>query len=238
MRNIQVGSINGDNNQVQQNNYNIKNVSTGGNGGGDNRGGGSKNDNDGAGLLFALAAATILAAVLYLKFHEPIFLWLKLVLMLTAALHVYSLAVHWQVGEDEHAKIWHPFAGVLLCAAQALVISTALGALPVEVFDIAARPTKAAGGIPWAWEVWDRFNDKGHQLILDNMLAVIALAVSMVFGLLFSVQHAVDVLAMALESRIASHVANVLRGFKTKGVWVAVFFVMVSYVVAAGFLRH
>lgn len=234
MRNIQVGSINGDNNQIQQNNYNINN----GGGGRDNRGGGSKDDNDGAGMLFALGAATILAAVLYLKFHEPIFVWLKLALIATAGIHAYSLAVHWQDGQDEHAKIWHPFAGILLCAAQAMVISTVLDALPAQVFDIAARPTKAGSGIPWALEVWDRFNSTDHQLILDNMLAVVALTVSMVFGLLFSVQHAVDVSAMAFESRIAGHVANFLRGFKTKGVWGAVFFVVVSYVVAAGFLRH
>lgn len=237
MRNIQVGSINGDNNQVQQNNYNIKNVhhNGGGSGGRDRN---SKDGNEGGAVFVAVGAATILAAVLYLKYHEPIFLWLKLLLLATAGLHFYSLLIHWQAGEDEDARAWHPFAGIVFCVAQALVLLTALGALPAEVLDEAARPTRAQGGIPWALEVWGRFNSTGHQLILDNMAAVLALAVSIAIGFLFSLQHVFDVMAMAIESRLAGHVANVLRGFKTKGAWLAVLFAAVSYVIATGVLRN
>ncbi len=237
MRNIQVGTINGDNNQFNQNNVNIKNINH--NGGGNNRGGGNGKEDPGgeaASILFAIFFAVVVATFLYLKYYEPIFFWLKIGVVATGIVHATSFIPQWRNPNSGLGAMGHTFAGMLLAAAQAYVIITALNALPAEVLEIASRPMTAKGMLPQAMEVWNRFNNLGHRLITENMMTALLLTPAIALNMFYGIQHLLDTLADAEQSDVCAVVANWLRVFKSRGAPVAAFFTLGAYLVATGVL--
>jgi hypothetical protein len=232
MRNIKIGSINGDNNEINQNNVTVKNVNNyhGGRDGKDGKG----QEGEGGTILFFMFVVVIVLAFFYLKYHEPIFFWMKVGIGFGFVVHGLSLVPQWKAGGDDMEAMFHCCAGLFLAGAQTFVLSTTLAALPVEAFEIAGRPTTAIGMFGQAMEVWDRFNPTGQRLIVENMSAAMTLAPAILLNVLYGGQHFSQLTAQNSESRASSFVAHTLHVFKSHGSIISAMLTLAAYACATG----
>jgi len=234
MRNIQVGNINGDNNQINQNNVTIKSVNNyRGNGG--NKGGNNPEGDEGIGILFFMFVAVVVSAFLYLKYHEPIFFWMKVGIGVGCFFHGLSIVPQWKDGYNDTNAMLHCCAGIILAGAQAFALIVTLDALPVAAFEIAGKPTVAHGLFGQAKEVWDRFNPTGQRLIVENMLSALTLAPAILLNALYGCQHFSQLTALNSDGWISSLAARALHVFKSRGSIVSAVLTFASYACVSGF---
>ena len=235
MRNINVGSINGGNNQFNQNNnYNVKNVN---NGGGGNKGG------DPQGEMFALIigvfGVVVVTASVYLRYFEPIFFWLKVGVLTAGILHMMTFVPQWRDPAYAYRHSLPTAFGLLLTAAQAWVILATLEAIPSVVLDIANQPIIAKGLVPQAMEVWGRFNDRAHRIITENLITVLCLAPAIALNLFYGLQHFLEALARSEQSRICATFAKWLHFCKAWGGPMSAVLTLAAYLAISGvFTAH
>lgn len=235
MRNIQVGSINGDNNQLNQNNVTVKNVNNY-RGSGGNKGGKDSDGDEGIAILFFMFVAVVVSAFLYLKYHEPIFFWMKVGIGLGCFFHGLSIAPQWKGGCNDTDAMLHCCAGIILAGAQAFVLFTTLTALPTAALEIAAKPTVAVGLLGQAKEVWDRFNPIGQRLIIENMLSALTLAPAILLNVLYGCQHFSQLTAQNYDGWASSLAARTLYVFKSRGSIVSGILTFAAYACVTGWL--
>lgn len=233
MRNIQVGSISGDNNQLNQNNVTIKNVNNY-HGSGGNKGSKDSEGDEGIAVLFFIFVAVVVSAFLYLKYHEPIFFWMKVGIGVGCLFHGLSIAPQWKDGCSDTNAMLHCCAGVILAGAQAFVLFATLSALPVEAFSIAAKPTVAIGLFGQAKEVWERFSPIGQRLIVENMLSALTLAPAILLNALYGCQHFSQLIAQDSDGWLSSFSARTLQVFKSRGSLVSAILTFSAYACLTG----
>jgi len=232
--NMNVGVITGGSNNFNQNNhFNQKNVYN-------NKGGGNRPDGDDPAstviaLCMGIFAVTVIMAVSYLNHYEAIFFWLNLGVIAGGALHVLTF---WPQLQDPsyHYRDSLPAAGSLaLTFSLAWLAITIFDAMPAEVIAAAAQPTTASGLLPQKMEVWNRFNNSGHRLILDNLMGALFMATGILFNLAFGLQQVIESFGHAQQNSALITVSRWLRFFKSGGVFVAVAASLGAYLAISGF---
>lgn len=233
MRNMNVGTINGGNNQFNQNNnYNVKNVNNGGGGG--NKGGDPAGE--GFALIIGVFAVVVGTAFVYLRYYEPIFLWLKLGVLAAGALYMMALVSQWRAPDPDYDYRYTlpTLLGMLLTLSQMWVIYLTQQALPPEVIDMANQPTVATGFMQQAFEVWNRFNNYGHRIITENLITVLCLAPAIALNLGYGLQHLLEALARSEQSGVCATFAKWLHFCKAWGGPLSVVLTFAAYLSISG----
>lgn len=227
------GGVSGNGNNFNNNNYNVKNVRNvrnvtkkSGDGGG--------SDGEGIALIGAIFAALVVTAYLYLWHFDSIFFWLKVGVVLAGAIHVTTFAPYLRDPDFDYRDSWPTALGVFLVACQAWLLMTAADAMPQEALNIAHQPTAATGLLAQAFEVWNRFNANGHRIVIENMMAVLLLAPSVVLNVFLGLQNLLESMGRSEDSAAFTTVAQSLRIFKGRGSTASVIFVTMSVLASSG----
>lgn len=232
MKNINVGTINGGNNQFNQDNrrYSVKNVHHGGSN--------NKNSDDPAGegfaIIIAVFGAVTAAAFVYLRYFQQIFFWLELGELSASILCLAALIPQWRAPNLRYMK--HTAFGVLLAFSQIWVTTLALDAMPSQVLDIANQPLLAKDFFGQIYEMWNRFNNDAHRLIIENMMSALFLAPAIVLNLLYALQNLLASLAYSEQSKVCATLARWLLLCKTWGAPLSALFTLGAYLAISGFL--
>lgn len=223
--NMNVGVITGGNN-----NFNQKNVYNNG---------GKKQDGDpGAGVaaLVAVAAAAVALAVSFLKNYEPIFFWLKLLVITGGALHLFVLFSQAFDASYRYRDSMAPAGGTILATLLVWLTYTTFNSLPSEVLAVAAQPTSAQHYFQQVMEIWSRFNNNRQRIIFDNLTSALFLMMSASFNLAFGVQQLIESVGRAKQISALTKLAHWLRFFKTGGVLAAAVAALGAYLAISGAL--
>lgn len=223
------GGIHGGNNRIDKRNYQIKHI----NYGGGNRGGGGK-DGDGIAIVVAIFAAIVGAAYAYLAHYDEILFWLKMGVVLAGAIHLTALIPLWRDPDAEYRDLWPLALGFALTFSQAWVIILTQEALPPVAIEIATQPTVAKGYFPQALEIWRRFNDTGHRIILENLSTAITLAPAIILNVFFGLQHLLQALARSEDSPVCETMAAWLHVCRARGSAVSVALVVLGFLIISG----
>jgi hypothetical protein len=225
------GGIRGNNNRISTKNVQIKNVTN------NNRGHGRKGDGeDGLAILFGVAIAGIAAAYLYLRHYDQIFFWLNFGAILAGIIHVAAVMPQYRNPDFDLEKLAFTAFGVALVTAQMLLIKTIEVALPPDVFRIAAQATVTKGFFQQAFEVWNRFNNLGHRLIMENVGAVVLLVPGLFLNLLYGIKCLSESIVREDETTFFDWLSEALDSMKIKGSLVSALFTMCAYLLISGTL--
>lgn len=215
--NVNIGVINGGNNNINQNNHFHQHNH---NNGGGEKGRGKSDDPAGAAGVAALSVVVVTAvvAVNYLIHREIIFFWLMIALMTGVALHASAVFSQAFDRDWNHADLVGPLVGVGI-AILLLVLTVAVrDALPEQALVIAAGQTSAKGIVPRSVEIWLRFSPEGQRIVLSNLAGVLCLAVGLCANAAFGFQQLLESNARAAQSTLLMRLAGKLNLLKTWGV--------------------
>lgn len=227
------GGIRGNNNRVSTKNVQIKNI-TNNNGGRDS--GGKGGENEGLAILIGVSAVCIAAVYLYLRHYQQIFYWLRVGAITVGAVHFATLIPQYRDPDSDWAQLLFTGFGAALVTVQLLLITTIEVALPPDVFRIAAQPTVATAFFPQAFEVWNRFNNLGHRLIIENLGAVLLLAPGLFLNLLYGMKCLSEGFTRSDESAFCYWLAEALDSMKITGGLVSALFTIGSFLLISGML--
>lgn len=234
MRNMNVGNINGGNNQFNQNNnnhhYNIKNSGGGsGNKGGDPAG-------DGMAILIGIFGVAVVTAFVYLRYYDSIFFWLKIGVVIACVLHMMTFVAQLRDPMYTYPDSFSNTFGMCLVLCQGWLILTIMEAMPPAVFDIVNQPIAAKGWLAQAMAVWGRFNHRAHNIIMENMTATLCLAPAIALNILYGAQHLFATLTRSEQSRFCEIIADLLEHFKIWAAALSALLTLAAYAIITGLL--
>lgn len=201
--------IHGNNNKVQNQNVNIH-----------SGGKASSDEADAAAILIVASAAIVVAAFFYLRYFGEVVLSLKFGIAAAGFLHLATMAVLWRAADVDYRDGLFLAFGITLTVFQMSITITEVTSLPPKVFEIASQPAVALGWLQQAFEVWGRFNNHGHHLIVQNMTTTLSLVPAVALNCLFGLQRVLDALARSDGRDAYVRGAEYLETFK---VWGSIF---------------
>jgi hypothetical protein len=183
--NNQDARVYGDNNVVGHGNTITRNEihnhnQSGGSGGG---GGGDKNNNsngeDGLGVAFALGSAIAISVWLFAKHSFEIYLYIKFAALLSAAPFVAALFVFLFGDADRKAGVLSTIVGASLGCAIFVLAVQSNNYLDPRIVGLSHQ-------LGWK-DFWATLPDYGKQLIIQNFLAAMLLAISCLLNFLMGI---------------------------------------------------
>lgn len=218
---MNVGSVGGNNNQFQNNNYQINNKQSPGKG--------ESDPGVGFAVLFGIAGVLACASFLYLKNFELLMLCLQAGALSVGGVYLATLAAqlfdpYWEWGRAVPVVL-----GVVLICGQLFLSFGIATALPNEVFKIANEPLVGHGWVSQAFEVWNRFSQVGKNLIIGNMTSALLLAAALASNLLLATYLLARDLDSIVDTVVLHHVHRVLRFARISGPVASVACTCMSY---------